>query len=101
MGDQGIGYGNGHVAGNGKPDAFEPAGLGDYRRIDADDLSLKRQQGTSAIAGVNRGIRLEKILISARVANACPMLGADDPLGHGFVQTPFWPMATTHCPTFT
>ena len=48
-----------HVAGDGKAD---PLPAGDDGRVDADDLTLHIQQRTTAVAGVDGGIRLQEVV---------------------------------------
>ena len=51
------------AARNRKADAVVAAGSGSDRRIDADDLALEVQERSTGIARVDRGVRLNEILV--------------------------------------
>src|SRR5579883_2829978 len=84
----------GGVGGNGETDSNEPTfaawpGVGtEDRGINTDHLPTHVHQGSSGISRINRGIRLDEILISLRSFDAhTATQSADDSLGHREVQS--------------
>jgi len=86
MGDQRLGDIEGHVAGDGEADPLVAARLGHDYGVDPDDFSAQIQQRAAAVPGIDRGIGLQEILITAGIRDSGAMLRADDPLGDGLVQ---------------
>jgi len=78
----------GHITGNGKSNPFKTARLGGNEGVDADYLVVERQQRSAAVARVDGGIGLQKILIAAWVRDTRSMFGTDNPLGNGLVESP-------------
>src|SRR5262249_60384488 len=91
--DEALGYIRRHVTGNSEANPLKAPRPRCNHRIHADDLAMQIQQWAAAIARVDGCIRLEKILIAARLCDATPMLGTDDTLGDGLIQTSLMPIA--------
>src|ERR1700722_18244415 len=51
------------VGGNGESDAAEYAGLAGDRGVDADDFAVNVYQRSAAVAGIDRGVDLNEVLI--------------------------------------
>ena len=66
----------GHIDGNGKADTDIAAALAKNGRVNTHDLAPEVQERTARVAGINRGIRLDKIVIRSGTDN--PPFGADD-----------------------
>src|SRR5206468_7904242 len=61
--------------------------LRNNRRVDTDHLSLHVDQGTAAVARIDRRIGLQEALKLLQIAaNVFTALGADDPCRHGVIQ---------------
>ena len=76
----------GHVDRDGKTDADIAAAGRQDRRIDADDPALQVDQWTARIAGVDRRVGLDEILVAFDAETAAPER-ADDARGHGLAET--------------
>src|SRR5262245_52819791 len=53
-----------HIDGNSETNADVAAGFGEYRGIDAGQAPVKSDQGAARIAGIDRGVRLDEVLVA-------------------------------------
>jgi hypothetical protein len=74
-----------HIGGNGETDADITAAGGDNRGVDPDQFTAQVDQRSAGVAGVDRSIGLDEILITLN-AQARAAQGADDPGGHGLPE---------------
>src|SRR5205807_2063552 len=79
----------GDVDRNRKADALESAAGGADGRVDAHDFALQVYQWPATVAGVDRGIGLNELVV-LRDADR-PSRRADDPRGHGVLQAEWLP----------
>ncbi len=75
----------GDVHGNGEADADVAAAVAEDRGIDADQLAPQVDERTTRVAGVDRGVGLDEILVAVRIDAAAPEC-AHDAGGHGVLQ---------------
>ena len=86
----------GHVRGDGEADAL---GKIDDRRVNPDHFAMQVEQGTAGISGVDRGVRLDEVLVSRQV-HVFSTHSTDYPQGHGPVQAERIPDCQDPLPDF-
>src|SRR5690606_30143086 len=79
-------YGGRHVYRHGEPDADIAAGRRYDRGVDPDEAAVGRDKRSAGIAGVDRGIGLDEVLVALDV-DAAPIQRANDAGGHGLPET--------------
>ena len=75
----------GEIRGNREADSHVATGFAEDRAVDADHLAVDVQQRAARIAGIDRGIRLNEVIVRALADHAA--LGADDACRHGLLET--------------
>jgi len=72
----------GHIDGNGKADSLAVRHDG---RINTDDFPLHIKERAAAVAGIDRGVCLNKVIVRSGADD--PSLGADNSCGYRRIQT--------------